>query len=76
MRAWRVHPLGEPAEVLAFDEVDQPTRATGELLVRVEACALNFPDVLLAAGQYQEKPELPFTPGSRCAARWSGTAGG
>ena len=33
------------------------------MLVRVEACALNFPDVLLARGLYQEKPALPFTPG-------------
>ena len=44
----------------------------GELLVRVEACALNFPDVLLCAGLYQEKPDLPFTPGLEIA----GTVGG
>jgi NADPH2:quinone reductase len=33
------------------------------LRLRVDAVALNFPDVLLCRGQYQEKPPLPFTPG-------------
>ena len=63
MRAWRVHELGAPADVLRLDEVPDPVAGEGEVLVRVEACALNFPDVLLCAGLYQEKPPLPFTPG-------------
>jgi NADPH2:quinone reductase len=63
MRAWRVHSLGNPAEVMSFDEVDRPTPADGQLLVRVLAAGLNFPDVLMAMGQYQEQPPLPFTPG-------------
>ena len=37
------------------------------MVVRVEASALNFPDVLLCRGQYQEKPPLPFTPGMEIA---------
>jgi NADPH2:quinone reductase len=63
MRAWRVHELGDPSEVMSFDEVDQPTPGAGQVLVKVRAAALNFPDVLMAMGKYQEKPPLPFTPG-------------
>ena len=63
MKAWQVRRLGSPAEALELVELPDPVAGPGELLVRVEACALNFPDVLLAAGQYQERPELPFTPG-------------
>lgn len=63
MQAWRVHDLGEPQDVLRLDEVPVPEPRDGETLLNVEACALNFPDVLLCRGQYQVKPELPFTPG-------------
>jgi NADPH:quinone reductase len=63
VKAWRVHELGAPADVLRLDEVPDPVAGEGEVLVRVEACALNFPDVLLCAGLYQERPPLPFTPG-------------
>jgi NADPH2:quinone reductase len=63
MRAWRVHQLGNPSEVMSLDDVDQPTPGPGQVLVKVRAAALNFPDVLMAMGMYQEKPPLPFTPG-------------
>ncbi|WP_347056863.1 NADPH:quinone oxidoreductase family protein [Blastococcus sp. HT6-30] len=63
MRAWRVHELGDPSQVMSFDEVDRPTPGEGQLLVKVRAAALNFPDVLMAMGMYQEKPPLPYTPG-------------
>jgi NADPH2:quinone reductase len=63
VKAWRVHELGAPADVLRLDEVPEPVPGDGEVLVRVEACALNFPDVLMCAGLYQERPPLPFTPG-------------
>jgi NADPH2:quinone reductase len=63
MRAWRVHELGDPSQVLSLDEVDQPTPGEGQVLVRVKAAALNFPDVLMAAGLYQERPPLPYIPG-------------
>src|SRR3954452_25124655 len=63
MRAWRVHELGDPSQVLRLDEGDQPTPGPGQVLVKVRAAALNFPDVLMAMGMYQEKPPLPFTPG-------------
>jgi NADPH2:quinone reductase len=63
MRAWRVHELGDPSQVMSLDEVDQPTPGDGQVLVKVRAAALNFPDVLMAMGMYQEKPPLPYTPG-------------
>jgi NADPH2:quinone reductase len=67
MRAWRVHEHGAAPDVLRLDEVDVPSPGPGEVLVRVEAAALNFPDLLLAAGLYQERPPLPFTPGLEIA---------
>src|ERR1700712_3246896 len=63
MRAWRVHELGDPSKVMSLDEVDQPTPGEGQVLVKVLGAALNFPDVLMAMGMYQEKPPLPYTPG-------------
>jgi NADPH:quinone reductase len=63
MRAWRVHELGDPSQVMSLDEVDRPTPGEGQLLVRVRAAALNFPDVLMAQGAYQDRPPLPYTPG-------------
>lgn len=67
MRAWRAHELGEPTDVLRLDEVDEPVAGDGSVVVTVEACGLNFPDVLQLRGQYQEKPPLPFTPGMEIA---------
>lgn len=63
MRAWQVHAQGEPEKVLRLGEVPVPEPGPGQLLVRVRAVALNFPDVLLCRGEYQIRPELPFTPG-------------
>ncbi|MFW6774095.1 NADPH:quinone oxidoreductase family protein [Nocardioides sp. CPCC 205120] len=63
MRAWQVDRLGEPADVMQLREVPDPVPAAGELLVRVRASAANFPDVLMCRGQYQVRPDLPFTPG-------------
>ena len=67
MNVWRVHELGEPLEALRLDTVAPPEPQPGELLIDVSACALNFPDVLLCRGDYQEKPHLPFTPGLEIA---------
>jgi NADPH2:quinone reductase len=63
MRAWQVERLGEPIDVMSLVEVDVPTIGPNEVLVKARAIAINFPDVLLAKGEYQVKPELPFTPG-------------
>ncbi|MFF7177277.1 zinc-binding dehydrogenase [Streptomyces sp. NPDC008121] len=63
MQAWRVHENGEPGEVMQRDEVDLPTPGEGQLLLKVRAANINFPDALLCRGQYQVRPPLPFTPG-------------
>ncbi len=63
MYAWRLHELGEPQDVLRWEQVPDPEPHAGTLRLRVDAVALNFPDVLLCRGLYQEKPPLPFTPG-------------
>jgi len=56
-----------PPEDLVVDDVADPTPGPGQLLVRVHAAAVNFPDVLLIAGKYQIKIPVPFTPGSELA---------
>ena len=75
MRAWRVHRLGDPSKVMSLDEVDRPTPGGGQLLVRVRDAALNFPDVLMARGGYQERPPLPYTPGIELCGEVEGTGG-
>ncbi len=51
------------ADKLVVEEVDDPSPGDGEVLVAVKAAALNFPDVLTIAGQYQVKTPPPFVPG-------------
>ncbi|MEU0271717.1 NADPH:quinone oxidoreductase family protein [Streptomyces sp. NPDC006307] len=63
MQAWRVHRNGEPSEVMRLEAVDRPTPGEGQLLLKVRAANINFPDALLCRGHYQVRPPLPFTPG-------------
>ncbi|TYP89065.1 NADPH2:quinone reductase [Blastococcus xanthinilyticus] len=58
---------------MSLDEVEQPTPGEGQVLVKVRAAALNFPDVLMAMGTYQEKPPLPYTPGVELCGEIVGT---
>lgn len=54
-------------EKLAIVEVAEPSPAPGELLIRVRACSINFPDVLIIEDKYQFKPPRPFAPGGEIA---------
>ncbi|MFJ6087011.1 NADPH:quinone oxidoreductase family protein [Streptomyces sp. NPDC092369] len=63
MQAWQVHENGEPSEVMRLQDVETPTPGDGQVLLKVRAANINFPDVLMARGQYQVRPPLPFTPG-------------
>lgn len=66
MRAVICHAYGPP-EDLVIEDVADPTPGPGQVLVRVHAAAVNFPDVLLVAGKYQVRLPVPFTPGSELA---------
>jgi NADPH:quinone reductase len=64
MKGWLVKELGEPQDALQLSNMEKPEPKEGELLINVKAAALNFFDILLCQGKYQEKPSLPFTIGS------------
>ncbi|MGX9135301.1 NADPH:quinone oxidoreductase family protein [Rummeliibacillus sp. JY-2-4R] len=64
MRAWNVTEIGEPQDVLKQVNLPKPKPSSNEVLIKVEAAALNFFDILLCQGKYQERPQLPFTPGA------------
>ncbi len=54
-------------ETLRIEDLPDPALGPGELLVRVRACAINYPDVLIIEDKYQLKPPRPFAPGSEVA---------
>jgi NADPH2:quinone reductase len=63
MRAWTVREFGPFRQVLRLEERPLPGLVRGSVRVRVRAADINFPDLLMIAGLYQVRPELPFTPG-------------
>ncbi len=67
MRALRVLTLSEDMSGVAVVSVDRPRPGPGELLIRVRAASVNFPDLLMTRGAYQMKPEPPFTLGGDLA---------
>ncbi len=69
MPAWQVTALGEPADVLARVQVPVPVPGPGQVLIEVGAAGLNFADVLMSRGQYQDRPAIPFTPGIELCGR-------
>lgn len=66
MRALISRSPGGP-ETLELGELADPSAGEGEVLVRVRACAVNFPDVLIIEDKYQFRPERPFAPGGEIA---------
>ena len=54
-------------ESLELSEIDAPVPGPGQMLVRVKACAINYPDVLIIEDKYQFKPNRPFVPGGEIA---------
>ncbi|MFM7801138.1 MAG: NADPH:quinone oxidoreductase family protein [Limnohabitans sp.] len=68
MHAWLCeNPIG--VEALQWRELPTPTPAANEVLIRIEAASLNFPDILIVQNKYQMKPALPFVPGSEYAGK-------
>src|SRR3954464_6127537 len=66
VRAVVCRALGAP-EKLQLEEFPSRDLKPDEVRVAIRAAGLNFHDVLMAAGEYQLKPELPFTPGVEAA---------
>ena len=66
MRAAVCKEYGEP-ETVTVDELASLVPGPGEVVVRVAAAAVNFPDVLFVADRYQVSVPVPFTPGSEFA---------
>src|SRR5580704_3478312 len=58
--------LGAPGR-LRLEMFEPAPLAPGQVRVAIRAAGINFPDILMAAGEYQLKPELPFTPGVEAA---------
>src|SRR6266851_3533991 len=56
-----------PPERLRLETFAPAPLAPGQARVAIHAAGINFPDILMAAGEYQLKPELPFTPGVEAA---------
>ncbi len=56
-----------PPESLVIEELDDPVAGDGQILVDVAAAGINFPDLLVIAGQYQDKTPPPFVPGNEAA---------
>ena len=66
MHAWLCeNPVG--VDALNWKEIPTPVPQSGQVLIRIEAASLNFPDLLIVQNKYQMKPDLPFVPGSEYA---------
>jgi NADPH:quinone reductase len=68
MKALLCTQFGLP-ETLNIRETSDPTPGPNQVLITVEACGVNFPDVLIIQNKYQFKPELPFAPGGEVAGK-------
>jgi NADPH2:quinone reductase len=66
VHAWLCeNPIG--VDALTWKELPTPAPQAGQVLIRIEAASLNFPDLLIVQNKYQMKPDLPFVPGSEYA---------
>ena len=73
MRAMQVTAYDQP---LALRDLDRPAPKAGEVQVKIATCGLNFGDLLLIKGTYQQKPDLPFTLGMELAGTITGLGHG
>lgn len=73
MRAYQISAFDQPPRMV---EIDRPEPSDGEVLIRIEACGLNFADLLMAVGKYQDIPPLPATMGLELAGRVVGLGPG
>ncbi len=62
MKAVLCKEFGTP-DKLVVEDIESPSVKGGEVKIRVRACGVNFPDVLIIQGLYQMQPPFPFSPG-------------
>ena len=55
--------LTEDLSGVSLSEIELPKPSNEEVLIKVKAASVNFPDLLMTQGKYQHKPELPFVLG-------------
>lgn len=58
---------GLPEKLALVSDWAEPEVGEHDVLIKVKAAGLNFPDVLIIQGKYQMQPELPFIPGGECS---------
>ncbi len=61
------HDINEDISSILLEQRELPDPAADEVQIRVMACAVNFPDLLMIQGKYQFKPPMPFAPGGELA---------
>ena len=64
MRAWTIDEIGITA---VQKDIEAPHPLPGQAQIAIAACGLNFADLLMQSGTYQERPALPFIPGMEVA---------
>ena len=66
MRAMVVNEFGPP-EAIGIEERPEPEPGPGQVRIRVEAAGVNYVDSIMASGNYQFSPHVPYVPGSEVA---------
>lgn len=64
MRAFQIRSFDTPPEL---SHAEMPKPGSGEIRIKIEACGLNFADLLMIEGKYQDTPAPPFTMGMEVA---------
>ncbi len=67
MRRWVIKSFGEPKDVWKLEDGESLQPSPSQVKVKVEACGLGLPDVLMSRDNYPLTPPLPFTPSQEAA---------
>jgi len=63
----RAYHIPAPDAAPSIHDIDAPIPGVGEVSLSIAACGLNFADLLMIKGEYQDTPEPPFTLGMEVA---------
>jgi NADPH:quinone reductase len=75
MRALVCRAWGE-VDSLSLEDAPPPVPKAGQVLIDVKATPVNFADTLMVRGQYQTRPDFPFSPGLETAGVIAGCGAG